>query len=609
MAYRTECKKTVKEFGEILKNFLTNPVSMDEVDYSEAQGNGNIENINFNYSNAQTEEWTLTYSADNNNFSVSGSVSGDKDTANIDERYDNDIISFTIRNGDVAWQDGDKIKINCYKSSAKPFKLINSGIYRKDLKAELQGVKNLGIQDDSGSNSLEYTINGKLDNHAYILSRADIRCDSINTDHKFHQTDVAIHTSMATTPLEETAHIYLHNFTSDSITSETTKSIDINLLHSRLTICGTEVLLIDYTENLTSYEQPTHLTFNITNGTGQVDVYINGNLIKSVTVEVLKNSTFRVYNIFLPTGISLYTWSRLLTNDEIVTIHNNNGFPTSNVANDYYSSLLNNQYFAPYFIVSPANKFGFFHIDFGSGYIKYKNVLSAKWLPTIKHIGTRYQAWDLYNETGNEAYYPFKEQFIDFGELETVLDKFWVVHDGESILIVLKHFDPLKKDTPVYQLYYAGWTIGNNMYDFPVFIGMKSGEYNWWDTEHSDYRFGLTYNRNISVWCSPIWGSNDLYRKFGWYNEFVGTTQMSSSWNQIRTTDNFTTIMRVHLYYNYSGNTTQIPYGSPKWLYLINTFDVTPETSFYIDGVRYVVIPDNRDSGSKYNFLIELNQD
>ena len=598
MAYRTECKKTVKEFGEILKNFLTNPVSMDEVDYSNATGNGNIENINFNYDKAQTEQWKLTYSADNNNFSVSGSVSGDQDSANINERYDNGIISFTIRNGSTAWQDGDIVLINCYKGTAQPFTLINSGVYRRDLKAELQGATDLNIQDNSGGN-LDHTIDGKLNNHDYILSRADIRCDNIDTNHKFNKTDVAIHTSILSIPSEETSRIYLHNFTSDTVTSETTKSIDINLLHSYINICGTTVVLYDYTSTLTTYEQITHITFNITNSSGKVDIYINGDLYKSVTVNDLKNSSFRVYTIFLPAGVSLYTWGRTLTNDEIATIHNNNGFPTDNVANDYYSSLLNNQYFTPYFIVKPKNKFGFFHIDLSRGFIKYKNVLSAKWLPTITHIGSRFQAWDRYDETSNETYYPFVIQYLNLGEYDTILDKFWVVHDGESLLIVTKHFDPIVHSEPVYQLYYIGWTVGNNMYDFPIFIGMKSGAYNWWDTNHSDYRFGLTYNRNISVW-----------KEVGWYNGFVKTTQMSSEWSQIQTTDNFTTIMRVHLYYDYGDNSTrQIPYGTPKWLYLINTFDVTSETSFYIDGIKYVVIPDNRDSGSNYNFLIELNKD
>jgi len=607
MAYRTECKKTVREFMEILENFLTNPVSMDEPNFSESKGNGFLSHIKFNYDNAVTEEWSLKYDADNNRFAVSGSISGDKGYAYSGQRYDNDIISFTILDGDIAWEDGDLITIKCYKTVTEPFKLINKGIYRKNQKAELQGVKNLDIQDDSGRNNLEYTLNGKLNNHDYILSRADIRCDSINTDYKFNQTDVAIHTSILSTPLDETAHIYLHNFTSDSVTSETTKSIDINLLHSYLNICGTEVLLADYTETINYYTQFTHFTFNITNETGNVDIYINDELFKSVVVDTLKNASYRIYNIFLPAGISFYTWNRLLTSEEIVEIFNNKGFPPEGYANDYYSTLLNDKYFAPYFIVSSTKKFGFFHIDLGSGYIKYKNVLSAKWLPTVGHIGTRYQSWDLYNETGNETYYPLEKQFIDFGELDTVLDQFWIVHDGESILIVLKHLDLERKSNPVYQLYYAGWTIGNNMYDFPVFIGMKSGEYDWYDTAHSDYRFGLTYNKNISVWCPPIRDSSSFHREFGWYNEFVGTTQMSSSWNQIRTTDNFTTIMRIHLYYNYSGNTTQIPYGSPKWLYVINTFDITPETSFFIDGVRYIVIPDNSDSGSQYNYLIELN--
>jgi hypothetical protein len=70
MAYRVECNKTVKEAIDNLVNFLTSPISMDEPDYSNSQGNGNIENINFNYDNAQTETWEIKYDANNDVFKL-----------------------------------------------------------------------------------------------------------------------------------------------------------------------------------------------------------------------------------------------------------------------------------------------------------------------------------------------------------------------------------------------------------------------------------------------------------------------------------------------------------------------------------------------------------
>ena len=608
MAYRTECKKSFREFYNIFKNFLTNPVSMDEVDYSEAQGNGNIENINFNYNNVKTEEWTLTYSSDNNNFSVSGSVSGDKGTADINKRYDNDIISFTIRNGSNAWQDGDVVKINCYKSSSEPFKLINSGVYRQSLYGELEGNTNLTIQDNSNG-YIPPSINGKADEHDYILSRAVIRCDSIDTDHKFNKTDVAIHLSILTNTSNETTTVYLDNFTSDTTSDETTKTIEVSLPEAHLYLLGQEVDLYDYTENISSFGGITHITLNITNDSGNVDIYINGSLFKSVVIEDLKNASYRIYRIYIPAGISFYTWDRLLTSDEIQGIADNKGFPSKDNADDYYSSLLNNRNFANYVILGPSNKFGFFFIDFGKGFIEYRNVLSAKWLPTSGNIAGRYQAFDLYRKMATENYYPFVRQYIDFGSLDTILEKFWIIQDGNSLLIALKHFDPTKNNNNVYQLFYAGWTIHNTMYDLPVVIGMKNKSFNWWNTNDSDYRFGLNYNKNISVWCSPIEDNSSLKREFGWYNSFVETTHTTSEWTNIKTVDNFTTIMRSHLFYKYSSDTKQIPYGSPKWLYMIGAFDVTPETSFYINGVKYVVIPDNYDSGAKFNYLIELNKD
>jgi len=597
MAYRTECKKTVREFAEILQNFLTKPVSMDELDYSGSTGNGNIESIDFNLANVKTEQWTLTYDNANSNFTVSGSVSGSQDTANINTHYDNGIISFTIRSGEVAWQDGDTVKINCYVSSATPFKLITNGTYRKDLKAELQGVKNIDIQYDSYSDNNDFSFNSSVNNTDYTLGYAYLQCNSIDTSHKFNQEDVAIHTTILPTPMNEDTVIFLENFTSDSITSSSTQEIRINFAQERIYILGKGFTLYNYTENFTDFRELAHITINITNGTGDVDIYVNGNLIKSVTVADFVNASYRIYRINLPVAVSFYTWNRLLTTSEISTIGDNGGFPTSNVANDYYSSLFNNQYFYPYFIISPANKFGFFHFDFGDGSLKYKNVLSAKWLPTVGHIGSYFQSFTRYDESPNETYYSFDKQHINFGELDTVLDKFWIVTDGDSVLIAIKHFDPLKNTNAVYQMAYLGWNKGDIMYDYPVCIGMKSQDFNWWETTDNDYRFGITYNNNASVWYSN-----------GWKKGIVETTQMSNGWDEIQTTDEFTTIIRVNMFNNVSGNVTQIPYGFPKWLYLINSFDITPETSFLLDGTQYIAIPDNYDSGSSYNYLIELNK-
>ena len=605
MAYRTECRKTVREFAHILKNFLTNPISMDEVDYSNASGNGNIENIGFNYANASTEQWKLTYDKSDGYFTVSGTVSGDKDNADIDKAYDNGIISFTIRNGSDAWVDGDVVLINCTKGSTPAFEYINSGVYRKELKAELQGVENVGLSwSIHSSYHFEtlptFTPNGKLNKNDFLLATMfNTYCSSIDSSHKLNQVDCSIIVTIPNSGFsgaEET--INLSYFTSNNITSETAKDIRLNLLSGKyIKVLGTSLDISSYIDNITDWQDGLAvICINLRNSDGYVEILINNSSIASTTIDDLAGFSFAIRGVYFQNCVSFYYWDRLINSSEIQTITDNGGFPTETVANDYYASFANYTNVYDYLIVAPARKFGFYYFDFGGDYIQYRYTIPSR--KTQVHCGANApQSTTQYTEYGGvDSYYHYNTQYIDFGEPEEILDKFWVIQDGNNVLVVLKHFDPTKFANPVYNLFYIGWTNGDINVDYPLMIGMKAGGFNWYDTQHSDYRFGLFYGNNISV-----------ARDDGWYNRYVSTPQMSSDWNSLLTTDNFTTVMRVNLYHNMSGNTEIVSYGTPKWLYAINTSDITPETEIYINGLKYVVIPDNSDSGSKYNFLIELN--
>ena len=605
MAYRTECRKTVREFAHILKNFLTNPVSMDELDYSNSSGNGNIENINFNYANAQTEQWTLTYDGSNGNFTVQGSVSGSQGTADINTLYDNGIISFTIRNGSDAWADGDVVLINCTKGSTPAFEYINSGVYRKELKAELQGVKNIDLSWNSYS-SYSFEVGyymqpyGKLNKSDFLVATMfNTTCGSIDSSHKLNQVDCSIILTVPNSAFSGTDDaINLSYFTSNNITSETTKNIRINLLNGKyIKVLDTTLDISSYVDNISDWQDGlTVICINLRNSDGYVEVLINNSSIASTTIGDLAGFSFAIRNVYIQSCVSFYYWNRLINSSEIQTITDNGGFPTKTVANDYYASFANATYIYDYLIVAPARKFGFYYFDFGDSSIKYRYTIPSR--KTQVHCGANaIQSSTQYTEYGGvDSYYHYNTQYIDFGEPEEILDKYWIVQDGNNVLLILKHFDPTKFANPVYNLFYIGWTNGDVNVDYPLMIGMKAGSFNWYDTQHSDYRFGLFYGNNVSV-----------ARDDGWYNNYITTPQMSSYWNSLLTTDNFTTVMRVNLYHNLSNNTEVVSYGTPKWLYVINTSDITPETEIYINGLKYIVIPDNSDSGSAYKFLVELN--
>ena len=84
----------------------------NNVEYGSNTGDGILTDYNAIFK-APTEIWTLTCidttTAGSEVFSVEGSVSGSKDNATVGVAYDNQIVSFTINEGNTNFAVGDKI--------------------------------------------------------------------------------------------------------------------------------------------------------------------------------------------------------------------------------------------------------------------------------------------------------------------------------------------------------------------------------------------------------------------------------------------------------------------------------------------------------------------
>lgn len=82
----------------------------------DGDGNGTMTNLKA-LPDAVDETWTVTCKADTSKFSVSGSVSGNKDDAIVGTPYANTFISFTIIAGATPFVEGDKFTFNTVKSA------------------------------------------------------------------------------------------------------------------------------------------------------------------------------------------------------------------------------------------------------------------------------------------------------------------------------------------------------------------------------------------------------------------------------------------------------------------------------------------------------------
>jgi len=629
MAYRVECKKTVREAIDNLVEFLSNPISM-ETNYELAQGNGNIENIAFNPDTVQTETWELRYDGANNVFKVTGSVSGAKDDAQIDQPYDNGIIKFTIRQGDKVWQDGDIVTIDVKKGSAKPMRVLANYLENtlESNKAWIGGSYGYHVTfGPIGDNSNIYKFAKKKDkvffqgggnflfckmwsNNQAPYRNVRIYCDSINpTSHKLSSDVTIVLTGQFFELIKGQAsscpHInrmYIYNYTSDYYTSERTVSIYTNLNDGKLYF--EDEVLCNIGEIVKGKGIVT-LAITLNNTEGKLSVYIDGVKV----VDNLQNDKWKNFKGLFGKQIDspiytsgYYVWNRILTEEEIKSF-DKNGFPPKEL-NDFYVSILNNTGLLKNIILQ-INKNGFLQLN-GDKFIFYNTIeLLGKIEDYLQSLNSdcfdiSIDRWNRYGY-GQGYNIPFIDNIsfympkLHWGKQDEMIEKYWYVTDGTDVLIVLKKFDPALVDDPTYQIFYFGWGEGDRNYDLPFALGW--GGNNAYDVNNNDFRFGLMYRKNTSFWNGT-----------SWVNNYVEDGALSGDWQEIKNDNQSISIIKVNKYKNIADNLKIINFGSPKWLYLINFVDIEPETEVYIDGKKHIVIPDNHIK-VPYNYLIELNEE
>ena len=620
MAYRTEINKSVKESLENLVNFLTSPVSM-EVDRSLAQGNGNIKNINFNYDNAQTEDWEVKYDANNDVFKITGSVSGSQDDAQIGVAYDNGIISFTIEQGSNAWQDGDIVVIKAYKGSNPPFKVIGNGWYTttNNNKAWVNGtygfsnsykyINSKGIKKDKNDFTLICSIESKYyDWYSYVdtygyRNVSYIYCSSItSTSHKI-EGDVSIVVNVPLKTSTDTRRTInecrIENLTSAAYSGETTKYIEFNLNSNKILFMEEEVL--DFTDYINQNEDKflQSVVFTIDSANGYLSIYIDGQKV----LDNLQNDKWKDVNALWGKRINyavldgFYTYDRKLTEDEITQISNNNGHPPHNLR-DFFISIVNNTDWQPY-VVLQSNKYGFLFIE-GTNirwYPTAPSVFSNKFTyATPSSSSNRFNRYDT-NVYKNKPYGHYQPKLFwgNYTDVNDTIQRYWFVSDGSSLAIVIKKFDSSKVDNPTYQIMYIGWGIGDTAYDYPFILGWGGDDE--YDVNDDNFRFGYMYNDNTSFWDGD-----------GWRNNYVDDGALNREWQNIKMNENQFSIIQVNKYKNLSNRQSVVNFGAPKWLSVINVANIPAETEVYINSEKYIVIPDNHIK-APYNYLVKMDKE
>jgi len=630
MAYRVECKKTVKEAIDNLVEFLSNPVSM-ETSYDLAQGDGNIENITFNPDTVVTETWEIKYDATNDVFKVTGSVSGAKDDAQIDQAYDNGIISFTIRQGENEWQDGDIVTIDVIKGSSKPFKVL-ANFEENDVevnKAWIAGTYGFDVTYTHIIGSVGRTQNfNKYKNKKIYFSRGGnigathysfekiapfrngrVYCSDINSSSHSIDGDVTLvlHAQfgeLVKADLSNNYYInrmYISNFTSDYYTSEKNFYIQTDLRDGNLYF-DDEVLcnIVDIVEG----KGPVTLVVLINSTEGKLSVYVDGVKV----VDNLQNDKWKNFKglfgkqIDAPVYVSsYYVWDRLLTEEEINSF-DENGFPPKEL-NDFYISLFNDTGLYKNVLLQ-TNKSGFLQIK--NNEIRFFNVVNfigetEDYLQSLNssiYVVPNYE-WNYQMNRATNVSFNENINFyipkLHWGLHNEMIEKYWYVTDGEDILIVLKKYDPSQTENPTYQIFYLGWGEGDKTYDLPFVLGW--GGNNAYDVNNDSFRFGLMYNDNTSFWNGT-----------SWVNNYVSDGALSGEWREIINDNQSISVIKVNKYRNIADDLKIINFGSPKWLYLINFTEIQPETEVYINGVKHIVIPDNHIK-APYNYLVELNEE
>jgi len=630
MAYRVECKKTVKEAIDNLVEFLSNPVSM-ETSYDLAQGDGNIENITFNQNTVQTETWELRYDGTNDVFKVTGSVSGAKDDAQIDQAYDNGIISFTIRQGDNAWQDGDIVTIDVKKGSAKPMRVLANYLENtiENNKAWIQGSYGYDVDftyiisfggnihrfakkkdkvffeggGNTGCGGGNYNAYGRT--APYLNSR--IVCNSISSSSHKINGDVSIVLTAQFSELVKARcsgkinKMFIYNYTSDYYTNETTMSIFTDLNNGNLYF--DDVILCNIMDIVEGRGIVT-LVITINNTEGKLNVYVDGVKV----VDNLQNDKWKNFEGLFGKQIDnpvyasgYYIWDRILTEEEINSF-NENGFPPKEL-NDFYVSILNNTGLIKNVILQ-TNKNGFLQLK--DGELAFNNTIEllSKIEDYIQSLNSSVfdisiDKWNYIEEYNADI--PFIDNMSFYmpqfywGKQDEMIEKYWYITNGADILVVLKKYDPTIVDDPTYQIFYFGWGEGDKAYDLPFALGW--GGNNAYDINNDDFRFGLMYSKNTSFWNGT-----------SWVNNYVSDGALSGNWQEIKNDNQSVSVIKVNKYKNIADDLKVINFGSPKWMYLVNFTDIQPETEVYIDGVKHIVIPDNHIK-APYNYLIELNEE